>query len=101
MKLLIAAALLCIAIPTPAQQRGELPSDGNGLLDACRVVIQSMDNPSAVTALNSNDFAEVMKKFGWCAGYMQAMRPFLRVAPLKRARRWMRGNRGLSQTRSS
>jgi hypothetical protein len=73
MKILAALVLLCGAIPAHAQQNGELPSDGNGLLDSCNVVIQNADNRAAIIALNPRDFTDAMKKFAWCVGYLQAI----------------------------
>jgi hypothetical protein len=53
----------------------QLPKDGNGLLDYCNHVVELMDNPTSQT--NPDDpvkFADNMMKFGWCSGYIQAMR---------------------------
>jgi hypothetical protein len=73
MKILAGLVLLCVAIPAHAQQREPLPSDGNGLLEACNIVIQSIDNPAAVSSLSPTAFDKAMMKYGWCIGYLNAI----------------------------
>jgi Rap1a immunity proteins len=72
MKALVLGLLGCLLSPAYAQQKG-YPSDGNGLLDACSVVVESADSPSSFSSLSANKFAEKMGQLDWCAGYLQAV----------------------------
>jgi hypothetical protein len=49
----------------------DLPKDGNGLLDACSVIVDAADNPSYLPSLGGDRFTEKMEQFEWCAGYLQ------------------------------
>jgi len=67
----------CIPTSAYAQQKGNLPRDGNGLLDACSVMVDAADNPSYLTSLSGDRFTEKMGQFQWCAGYLEGIRDLL------------------------
>lgn len=72
MKILALILLACTVTPAFAQQKGNFPTDGNGLLDYCGVVVDAADSPASLTSLSGDRFTEQMGKFNWCAGYLQA-----------------------------
>jgi hypothetical protein len=72
MRTLALVLFACALTPAYAQQKGGFPSDGNGLLDACSVLVDSADLPSSVTSLSGEPFTEKMGQFNWCAGYLGA-----------------------------
>ncbi len=49
----------------------DLPKDGNGLLESCSVMVDAADNPSYMSSLSGDRFAEKLAQFDWCAGYLQ------------------------------
>lgn len=61
------------ATPANAQQPSSIPpsQNGNSLLESCSHVVHVLDSPSSEVSLNQPAFAE---KFGWCTGYLQAIR---------------------------
>jgi len=67
----------CVLTAASAQQKGNLPRDGNGLLDACTVMVNAADNPSYMTSLSSDRFTEKMGQFDWCAGYLEGIQDVL------------------------
>ena len=58
--------------PACAQQKHDLPSDGNGLLDYCTVAITAADSPDSILSLSADRLTDQMMKLNWCAGYLQA-----------------------------
>jgi hypothetical protein len=68
------ALLLFASTLTPvyAQQKFIFPRDGNGLLDACSVLVNADDVRSSFTSLGDDRFTEKMGQINWCAGYLQA-----------------------------
>ncbi|HUJ94548.1 MAG TPA: Rap1a/Tai family immunity protein [Terriglobales bacterium] len=73
MKLLLIFLFACTLTPVYAQEKHELPSDGNGLLEYCSVVITLADSRDSITSLSDDRFAEQMQKVYWCSGYLQAV----------------------------
>jgi len=74
MKTIVAVLILAFAaIPGSAQQNGELPTDGNGLLNACNAVIQTVDSPATINDAKGQEFAMITERVGWCVGYLQAV----------------------------
>src|ERR1019366_9441668 len=67
----------CALTSAYAQQKGSLPRDGNGLLDACSVMVDFADNESAAASLSKDKFTEKMGQFNWCAGYLEGMQDLL------------------------
>jgi hypothetical protein len=61
---------LTIALSTTAHAK-QLPSDGNGLLDACSVMVDFADNQTAAAALSNDKLTEKLAQLDWCAGYLQ------------------------------
>ncbi len=55
----------------------DLPRDGNGPLDACGAMIDAADNPSHLTSLSSDRFAEKLGQVDWCVGYLDAIQDLL------------------------
>ena len=74
MRKLLLLLIPCLLTAAAAQQKGNLPTNGNGLLDACTVMVDAADNPSYLTSLSGDRFTESMTKFDWCAGYLEATR---------------------------
>jgi hypothetical protein len=73
-KTIIAALILCLAaLSNSAQQNGDLPKDGNGLLTACNAVIQTVDSPTTINGAKGDEFALITERVGWCVGYLQAV----------------------------
>lgn len=60
----------CALTPVCAQQNG-FPVDGNGLLDYCSVIVDSVDSPSTVSPTGDR-FVEKMGRLNWCSGYLGA-----------------------------
>jgi hypothetical protein len=60
-----------------AQQKSSLPRDGNGLLDSCNAMVDAADNPSSLSSLGGDKFAEKLGQLDWCAGYLGAMQDVL------------------------
>jgi len=71
MKALATFIFLFGLVPGYAQQKA-LPSDGNGILESCGVLVTVADNPTVYSSLNQQQFAEKMSQFNWCAGYLDA-----------------------------
>ena len=65
------ALFLFAGVLSPVVFARDLPKDGNGLLDACSVMVDFADNQSAAATLSSDKFAEKMGQLNWCAGYLQ------------------------------
>ena len=53
MRILVLMLFVFAAVPADAQQKHDLPHDGNGLLDYCGVVVTSADDPATLTALDT------------------------------------------------
>jgi hypothetical protein len=68
---------LFACVLTPAVYARDLPKDGNGLLDACSVMVDFADNQSAAASLSNDLFTEKMGQSNWCAGYLQGTREFM------------------------
>ena len=73
MRILPLILFVCAVTPAYAQQTNDLPRDGNRLLDSCSVVVDVADNSASLASLNNEQFTDKMTKFGWCAGYLQAL----------------------------
>jgi hypothetical protein len=74
MKAIVAVLVLGLAVlPGFAQQNGDLPKDGNGLLDSCNAVIQMADSPTTFNSAKGDELALIMERVGWCVGYSQAV----------------------------
>jgi hypothetical protein len=73
MRILVVMLFVLATASAYAQQKHDLPHDGNGLLEYCSVVVTSADNPATLTSLSTEQFAEQMSKFSWCTGYLQAV----------------------------
>ena len=74
MKTIVAVLILAFAaLPGSAQQNGELPTDGNGLLNACNTVIQTVDSAATINDAKGHEFAMITERVGWCVGYLQAV----------------------------
>jgi hypothetical protein len=56
-----------------AQQKGNYPTDGNGLLDYCTVAVDFEDFRNMVSSLNGGKLIEAWGKFSWCVGYVEAI----------------------------
>lgn len=85
MKILDIILFTCAVTPAYAQQKGDFPTDGNGLLDYCSVMVDAADSPASFSSLSGNGFTEQMTKFGWCAGYLQATQDALITTEVKLA----------------
>lgn len=82
MRILAVVLLACAVTPACAQKKIDYPTDGNGLLDYCSVLVDSVDSPSSLTSLSSDRFNEQMMKFPWCAGYLQATQDRLEITQI-------------------
>jgi hypothetical protein len=58
--------------PASAQQKDSFPTDGNGLLDYCAVVVDIADSQNYESLLNKADLATLSQKNSWCVGFIQA-----------------------------
>jgi hypothetical protein len=65
------ALFLFACVASSAAYARELPKDGNGLLEACSVMVDFADNRSAAAALSNEQFTEKMGQLNWCTGYLQ------------------------------
>jgi Rap1a immunity proteins len=61
----------CVLEPVYGQQKSS-PTDGNGLLEYCSVIVDSVDSSSTLSSLTGDRFAEKVGQFSWCAGYLEA-----------------------------
>jgi len=73
MRILLLVLMVCAVTPAYAQQKNDLPRDGNRLLDSCSVVVDVADSSASLASLNNEQFTEKMSKFSWCVGYLQAL----------------------------
>lgn len=71
------ALVALLSLATYAQSAPQFPSDGNGLLDHCSVVVSALDSPAPIANQSEARFAESMSKFSWCVGYLQGIRSVL------------------------
>jgi hypothetical protein len=69
---LILFSILLLASPVLTEQM-HYPENGTDMLDACSIVVASMDNPSNVTSLDGKQFNTAVQKSNWCVGYLQAL----------------------------
>ena len=74
--LVVICLVVCILAPVYAQPNS-FPTDGNGLLDACSVLVNSADTPPSLSTLTSEKFPERMSILSWCAGYLDAIQGML------------------------
>lgn len=65
--------IVCSLTPIYAQQRS-FPKDGNGLLDACTLLMDVADSRSSISSLNGDHFTDSFGQLNWCAGYLEATR---------------------------
>jgi hypothetical protein len=72
MRIFAAVLLACTVAPAYAQKKTDLPTEGNGLLDYCSVVVVAADSPDSILSLTGNRLTDQMMKLNWCAGYLQA-----------------------------
>ena len=56
MRFLPLILLVCTIIPAFAQQKPNSPTEGNGLLDYCSVVVTAADSPDSITSLSDDRF---------------------------------------------
>jgi len=75
MRTLTLLLFACLSVPTVYAH--DLPKDGNGLLDACSVVVDTADNPSYLASLSRDILTEKVGKSQWCAGYLGAIQDLL------------------------
>lgn len=73
----VALIFTCAAIPSDAQNKGDYPKDGNGLIEACGAMIDLVDSPTSVLSLQGSALADKMGKLSWCLGYLQATQDIL------------------------
>jgi len=73
MRILALILFVCVVTPVGAQQKYDLPKDGNRLLDYCNVVVDLADSPGTLSSLSGDRLTDQMMKFSWCAGYLQAL----------------------------
>jgi hypothetical protein len=73
MRALVLALFVFAASPADAQQKHELPHDGNGLLEYCSAMVTLADTPATITSLGNDAFNAEMMKLAWCSGYLQAV----------------------------
>ncbi len=71
--LVLVAGVLIAVTPVSAQQIN-FPNDGNGLLDYCGQMINSLDNPPSSFVTPTT-----WLKRGWCVGHLQTMREMILV----------------------
>src|SRR5713226_2007504 len=69
MRILTLLMFACV-LSLPVYAR-DLPKDGNGLLESCGVMVDAADNPSYLSSLSGDRFAEKLAEVDWCAGYLQ------------------------------
>jgi hypothetical protein len=67
----------CVLTSAYAQKKSSLPRDGNSLLDSCNAMVDAADNPSSLSSLSGDRFAEKLGQLNWCAGYLGAMQDVL------------------------
>jgi hypothetical protein len=67
----LALVVFACCISTAVYAR-DLPTDGNGLLEYCAVMVDVADNAPYLQSLSRNSLTEKMGQFSWCAGYLQA-----------------------------
>ena len=77
MKISALLLLACVLTPVYAQQKSNLPRDGNGLLDFCNALVEAADSPSSLSALSGDRFAERLGQVDWCAGYLGGVQDVL------------------------
>lgn len=65
------ALLLLVCVLAPAVYARNFPKDGNQVLEYCYVMVEVADNPSYLSSLSRDVFAEKMEQLAWCAGYLQ------------------------------
>jgi hypothetical protein len=74
MRALVLFLFACVLSPAYAR---DFPTDGNGLLDACSVLVDAADKPSYIPSLSGHMFIEKMGQINWCAGYLGATQDIL------------------------
>jgi len=69
----ILAVLLFACALSSAIYARDFPTDGNGLLDYCGVLVAVGDSRTSFDPSSGDKFSEKMGQLNWCAGYLGAL----------------------------